>query len=335
MKTPPRVSVITSCFNHEAFLDDYFDGLLRQTYANIELILFDDGSTDGSWEKIESYIPRLHDRFSRVVVERHENIGQKPQLHRALQIVEGEYVSILESDDYYYPDKVAANVELFQSHPEVGVVFSDFDRLQDGVVRKNCQQAIRNPIPQGAVLNALLQGNFIATLTSCVRTAFMHAHVDFQDFYNRGYALGDYPMWLRLARACQFGYIDRSLACYRVLKESASHSRSQSRRYQFSKSVEQVLLDFAAEFDLPAPIKDEIQRSYHYKRYYGGYAMMEESDCRQGYQWLVEHYPAEFATWKQRLRMAIVGRPRLWNVIRKIEDTRIAKKLLGEYQLPQ
>src|SRR5271166_2129954 len=110
MNHQPLVSIVSMCYRHEPFLDDYFQSLLRQTYENIEVIFLDDGSPDGSWEKARKYESDLRARCRRVIMQTQPNAGMHATLQRVMSQSMGDLVCILESDDFYHPTKIEENV---------------------------------------------------------------------------------------------------------------------------------------------------------------------------------------------------------------------------------
>jgi len=165
VNSAPLVSIITTCYNHEKYLDDYFNGLLNQTYKNIELILFDDGSKDGSWEKICSYESKLKGAFPRVICERHNDMGAHREVDLALKVVRGEFLCIYEADDYYLPEKVQENVNYLINHPRVGAVYSDWREIdQHGNMLCDRKSKVMH-MYSGDVFESLLRGPLIRTAT--------------------------------------------------------------------------------------------------------------------------------------------------------------------------
>ena len=102
----PLVSVVIPCYNHENFVQDSIQSVINQTYQNIELIIIDDGSKDGSVEKIQEMIPACQERFVRFEFRYRPNKGLSATLNEALEWCEGDFVSFLSSDDYYHKDKI-------------------------------------------------------------------------------------------------------------------------------------------------------------------------------------------------------------------------------------
>ena len=246
MLSQPLVSIITPCHNHAPYLDDYFHGLLSQTYRNIELIFIDDGSTDESWQIVCRYETLLRARLARVVLERQDNVGVHATCSRALARVTGEYTSFLESDDYYLPGKVADSVHYLETHPEIGFVHTDTHYVYADRVEHCHWASARKQMPTGWIYEELLEGNFIKTCSMCCRTDLLRRSASFERYRARRYLMGDYPMFLDLARHARCGYIPDALSCYRVLAESASHSRDPKRQYRFWRSHHQIRLDYSA-----------------------------------------------------------------------------------------
>jgi glycosyltransferase involved in cell wall biosynthesis len=107
----PLVSVILDNYNYGRFLKTAIESVLNQTYQNVELIVVDDGSTDESRNIIESY----GDRFIAIF---QENAGQEAAFTTGLARARGEIICFLDSDDYYYPEKIEKVVAAYAAHPE-------------------------------------------------------------------------------------------------------------------------------------------------------------------------------------------------------------------------
>jgi glycosyltransferase involved in cell wall biosynthesis len=119
MTTPaPRVSIVIPTFNRGALVTDAVRSVLGQTYADLEVIVVDDGSTDGTREALAAIADRrLHYLWQ-------ENRGRSNARNRALGLARGEYIGFLDSDDVFLPEKVALQVRYLDSHPEVGMVYT-------------------------------------------------------------------------------------------------------------------------------------------------------------------------------------------------------------------
>lgn len=121
----PLVSIITPCFNGEPYLERYFSSILNQTYAPLELIFINDGSSDQTGEIAESYRPALERSGIRFTYLYQENAGQAAALNRGLKLFLGDYLTWLDADDEMTPDCIEKKVAYLQTHPELQMVRSD------------------------------------------------------------------------------------------------------------------------------------------------------------------------------------------------------------------
>lgn len=110
----PLVSVLMPCYNHEKYVAQSIESILNQTYANIELIVADNGSTDGSYEVIQQY----QDKIRILHLDQNDLLKAILMLHDTSR---GEYVAIATSDDYWEPDKIELQMEVFEKYPNVMV----------------------------------------------------------------------------------------------------------------------------------------------------------------------------------------------------------------------
>lgn len=133
MKASPVVSVIVPAYNAEANVADALRSALSQTLREIEVIVVDDGSTDGT----ASVVRRVAEDDARVHLIRQENAGVAAARNAAISAARGDYVAPLDADDVWYPDKLAAQVARAErGGPEMGMVYSWWVRIDErGVIR--------------------------------------------------------------------------------------------------------------------------------------------------------------------------------------------------------
>jgi len=125
--TTPLITVIIPAYNAGEYLRKAVVSILRQTHTNFELIIVDDGSTDGSVEA-------LRGEFTdpRVVWIRQDNLGKSTAINRALEMARGEFYAIQDADDLSYPRRLGRLVEDMRRRPEVAAVFSAYDLILGG-----------------------------------------------------------------------------------------------------------------------------------------------------------------------------------------------------------
>jgi len=123
MNKIPLVSVIIPFFNTEKFIGEAIESVLAQTYDHWELLLVDDGSTDGSTKIALEYVRRHPDKVYYSKHNNHENRGISATLNLGIQKAKGTYIAVLDSDDLWLPAKLEQQVVIMDSYPEADLVY--------------------------------------------------------------------------------------------------------------------------------------------------------------------------------------------------------------------
>ena len=118
MSSAPRVSVVIPCHNQGRYLSDAIDSVLDQTYANIEIIVVDDGSPDATQAIIRGYGDKV-----RSVLQAHR--GVCAARNSGVRASTGTYLQYLDADDRLEREKIRRQVEFLERHPHIGIVYSD------------------------------------------------------------------------------------------------------------------------------------------------------------------------------------------------------------------
>ena len=129
-KDTPLVTVVIVSFNQKTFLEECLNSVASQTYNNIEIILVDDCSTDGSLELID----RLRQAFSFQYVQNQSNLGICKCFNIALKIAKGKYIVDLAGDDVFYQTRIATQVEELEQRYEMKKWLNDHDPNEVGAV---------------------------------------------------------------------------------------------------------------------------------------------------------------------------------------------------------
>lgn len=215
----PLVSVIIPAYNAESYLRDAIDSALAQTYKNLEVIVVNDGSTDGTAAVGRSCGPRV-----RVVDQ--ENRGPAGARNTGFAAAAGNIIALLDADDLWMPGRIQACVDLLQSDPRLGFVTTDAFLIEGDTPTKlryygNYQ---RFPFPSsGAQLDEIAKRNFVFVSVVFDRRLFelVGAQLD-----ERLWGTEDYDLWTRfLLAGAQAGLVPEPLAWYRVRTDSVSRSR--------------------------------------------------------------------------------------------------------------
>jgi glycosyltransferase involved in cell wall biosynthesis len=247
MASEPLISVCVISYNHAPYLGDFFNSLLEQTYQNLEVIFVDDQSPDDSFDVARSFEHKLSARFPRVVIERNSvNSGMHVTGQVAADLATGEYICNMDGDDYYLPDRVRKCSEFLSMHPDIDAVHSDYFRVQDGKLdevsywESQPPQTVISPAV-GWAYEKLLVANTIAHLTLMMRADCYRLSFRRHLYKDRQYMMTDYPSILTMSKLTPIGYIDETLACYRILANSASNSVE--RKAAFKASAAKIRQD--------------------------------------------------------------------------------------------
>ncbi len=123
MSPSPLVSVVAIFLNAERFLDEAIRSVLAQTHPAWELLLVDDGSTDGSGPLARGWAEREPERVRCLAHPGHRNLGMSASRNLGLQHARGEYLALLDADDLWLPEKLARQVAILEANPEVGLLY--------------------------------------------------------------------------------------------------------------------------------------------------------------------------------------------------------------------
>ena len=240
MRSAPLVSIVIPSYNHARFVGRALDSALHQSYPAIELVVIDDGSTDGSPELLRNY---RSDRRFRLYEQ--DNLGADAAIARGLELAHGEYLFILNSDDAFPERRVQRLVDVLELHPDSAAACSWIDIIDEEGRSIGRKEAWHNlpPWPQplpGANLDglgrselALLAGNFVATTSNL---AFRRAALPALELLPLRYC-HDWDLALQLARG-GLRVVEEPLVEYRVhpantLREGADTAAGQARmRYE-------------------------------------------------------------------------------------------------------
>ncbi len=263
----PLVSVDMITYNHAPYIAQAIEGVLQQkTNFPFELVIGEDCSTDGTREIVIEYKKKYPDIIRPVMSDK--NVGAKENSYRTMKACNGKYIAYCEGDDYWHrPDKLQKQVDYMESHPECGMVYSDYDRYEVETRRlvrsSNSEQGKIPPIhPQ--LIDILRAKCGILTCTVCARNALIRKICESDPvlFESGIFLMGDTPMWAEMSCISDVFYINESLATYNILQESATNSSNEIKKYLFWRSNAEMRVYLARKHNLHP---DEIQS---YEKYF-------------------------------------------------------------------
>lgn len=227
------VSVMLCAYNAEAVIASAIDSVLAQTYRNFEFIIVDDGSTDGTRQVIRRY----QDSRIKLVACKHDYIRS---LNTGLRKCTGKYIARIDADDMMVPHRLAAQVDVMESDPDIAVCCSW------GTTFGETEKMIGHHV-RGYIDNAyfwLLTGNYLMHPSAMIQRDFLRMN----RIYYKNYPFAeDYKLWTDIARKGGKIYVlPEELLKYRVSREQVSfkhHDKQSATRVRIQQEVVEQLLE--------------------------------------------------------------------------------------------
>ncbi len=209
--TPGKVSIVIPSYNHVDYVRSSIRSVLDQDYEDVELLVIDDGSTDGSRRVLEEL---AEESGFKLILQEHR--GLAPTLNRALSLIEGEFYSMLSSDDLLMPEKTRILVDFLLANPEVGgaggrhiAIDREGNKLGESL---ELEESIADFLEIFTASKPTPSAPTMMLRTACVREV---------GGYDESIGLEDMDMWLKLAYAgYKISTLPICLAYYRKHEEN-------------------------------------------------------------------------------------------------------------------
>jgi glycosyltransferase involved in cell wall biosynthesis len=215
----PDVSVIIPTYNNAAFLSDAIDSILSQSYRDFEIIVVDDGSTDSTGEILSRYAEKI-------LAIRQENQGPAAARNRGIALAHGKYLSFLDADDLYLPDKLKIQTEFLDAQAKIDLVYSDGWRFRATALSREAALTLSKTGEVQALClepqryaDHLIPRNLFPIHASLVRRCCV---MDVGGFDETLTACEDWDLWYRIAERHSLAFLDARLVKYRVTPGSNS-----------------------------------------------------------------------------------------------------------------
>jgi len=251
----PLISIITPTFNRERTITLAVESVLAQSYKHWELLIIDDGSLDGTGDRLSSYL-----EDDRIQYHFQENQGQSIARNQGLQHARGAFVCFLDSDDLWTPGKLEQQVALMKAHPEVDILHGD-EVMIDEQGRELSRENMRRY--SGRIARQMLADNSVSINTVMVRRECFATMGGFSGRYG---VADDYDIWLRFSARFRFLYVPEYWGYYRVMPDQISTHKDR----RFSAN-ERIVRDFIEEHGSalkPSEIRWGLARFYCRKARY-------------------------------------------------------------------
>jgi len=192
-------SIVTVVYNGEKHLECAIQSIINQTYKNIEYIIIDGGSTDNTLQIIKKYDSTINHWISE------PDNGIYDAMNKGIKKATGDYIGILNSDDFYEPDALQIMVDEIKKAPEADILFGDLFMINEYLSEKQLQTCMRG--------KNLENGFSIWHPTTFVRREVYNKFGLFDTSYK---IAADYELLLRFRkRKCHFKYINQAITNFR------------------------------------------------------------------------------------------------------------------------
>ena len=259
---PPRVSILTPAHNRADLLPQTIDSVLRQSLGDFEMIVVDDGSTDGTREVVEGY------RDPRVLFVGLPHVGNLSKLRNAgVARARGEIVAFLDSDDLWHEDKLRDQAELLDRHPEAGWSFCGYESFDDsGPLRRNTyedeggQEGRKEEVLLDWIFPTVIRGGMtIYTSTVIARRTLLAAAGPF----NEAFLIADFELFTRLAFLARAAVLRRPLA--RIRKHAGNCSSDLARGIDGFLDAIHSVESFHARGAISRELRTEMLLKYRFR----------------------------------------------------------------------
>jgi len=243
----PLISIIINCYNGEKFLSKTIDSIFHQTYKNWEIIFWDNVSTDGSAQVLQSY---SDSRIKYYLAAEHTPLGQARNL--AIEQATGEWCAFLDSDDVWVERKLEKQVDIIRENKNIGVVYGQMlvhveDEQHDSIWTNNMskftKKTLMKNLPEGQIFNQLLKVNCVPLLTAIFKRELF---IEVDGVCQHMEIAEDYDLFVKLSRLTQFKAVQGVIAYYRLHNNNTSIINQEKCFLEVSEIINRYLPDNGA-----------------------------------------------------------------------------------------
>lgn len=262
----PLVSVIINCYNSDKYLKEAIDSVIAQTYTNWEIIFWDNQSRDKSAEIVKSY---NDERIKYFYAEQHTTLGEGR--NKALEKVNGEFISFLDCDDLYLPQKLEKTLKYFKDD-NIGLVYTNGYTLFED---KNIKKLFYKKEQLSGELFEVWLSSYQVMIPSVMFRKKVLNSLDYW-FDNRFNMIEEFDFFIRIAQKWNINYCHDNLCMWRA----HANSMTWSKKELFEKENKQFLDDIVKlnpELDGKNCIK-KFQAKIAYQEFYNNWVKTKKAN---------------------------------------------------------
>ena len=321
----PMVSVALMSYNQEAYIRQAMDCILAQkTRYTFEVVVGDDGSTDGTRTIALEY----QEKFPGIVrvLPKEPNKKVLGNFRDTVKACKGKYVAVCHSDDYWHnPMKLEMQIGFLENNPEYGVVHTDahFLLTSNGAIIENYNSKNQPSVFDGKIFEALITNKFfLNTLTVCFKKSLFDEYVDINEYIKAGFTYEDLPTWLELSIRTNFKYLPESTATYRIMQESISRSKDLTKRFGFLKNHYVIKKYFIKKYNVSREIEEAFELMYHRKKFAMAFKWRSYPEAVDSFSFLKQKKEVSVKLWMQK---TFLRYPFLHTALRNVKKIYVPK----------
>ena len=265
--TDPLLSVNMVAYNVRPYIVQAIECVLSQKINfPFELIIGEDCSTDGTRQIVYDY----RNKYPNIIriISSDKNVGLRNNYYRIFQASKGKYVAYCDSDDFWQrEDKLQIQVDYLESHPECGMVYSDYNwyytksgRTIYDFLKKTGKLQIRSP----RITDIVTKKVDIRTCTVVARRDLEKQLIESDRFLHSGnhFVMGDTQLRAEISCLAEVYCVDQSLATYQIREESSTQSLDKIKSLNFLISDSEMYLYLCKKYNLPSNIREIHEKNW-------------------------------------------------------------------------
>lgn len=293
----PKVSVIMPAYNAMAYLPEAIASVLNQSFSDFEVLVVNDGSTDG----IIEWMSQLSDPRVRLISQ--ENQGLSGARNTGINWAQGEYLAFIDADDLWEPTKLEKQVNILDQNPKVGLVYTWVDYVDE---MGRSQGRVRQAFAEGDVWAQMVESNFISCASvplvrrSCFETVGL--------FDRELRTTQDRDMWIRITAHYPVALIQEPLVRYRQHTNSMSTKGCKQKEKDFQRIMEKTFRS------APPELMGLKRRAYGLEYLYFAWKSLENMNYEDVayYSQQALHYNPRLIVSKNYLRLSAIVMAKRW-----------------------
>ena len=306
----PLVSINCLTYNHEFYIAEALDGFLSQkTDFPFEVIVHDDASTDKTAEIIREY----EKKYPKIIKPIYESENQWSKKDGSLERImnsacKGKYIAFCEGDDFWINEKaLQMKVDYMEKKDGCGLVYSK--------AKTYYQETKVYGVPRGKKISKfnelIFKGNCIPTCTTLFRRDLYNKYLEEIQPSEKKWLMGDYPLNLWFVKNSKIKFMPKVTGVYRILKESASHSKNLDFLINFSSSTNNILNFYKNKYNLNIEMPDYVK--------YVKFCYYNARNDRQGILSNSDFSKMPYVSMRLKIKVMIFKNDFLYGVFKKIK----------------